>query len=100
MNVSDMDAACNAFVRSQSIFVVIKTMETRVTPFSVRNADSKLLKTPVEVRLETNESTNIERLKKRQKHYDIQTVQHLVAKKDDEIRGHTAFLTFACKFFS
>ncbi|CCI40062.1 unnamed protein product [Albugo candida] len=81
-------------------YELIKTMETRVTPFSVRNADSKILKTPVEVRLETNESTNIERLKKRQKHYDIQTVQHLVAKKDDEIRGHTAFLTFACKFFS
>lgn len=25
--------------------------------------------------------------------------EHVVAKKDDEIRGHTAFLTFACKFF-
>lgn len=24
---------------------------------------------------------------------------HVVAKKDDEIRGHTAFLTFAFKFF-
>lgn len=24
---------------------------------------------------------------------------HIVAKKDDEIRGHTAFLTFASKFF-
>lgn len=25
--------------------------------------------------------------------------EHIVAKKDDEIRGHTAFLTFASKFF-
>lgn len=25
--------------------------------------------------------------------------EHIVAKKDDEIRGHTAYLTFATKFF-
>nr|CCA16504.1 tRNA (adenineN(1))methyltransferase catalytic subunit putative [Albugo laibachii Nc14] len=83
-------------------YELIKTIETRVIPYSVRNIESKVLKCPEEEeKVASNGLQIIEsiRLKKRQKQFDAQMIPNLVAKKDDEIRGHTAFLTFACKFF-
>lgn len=61
MNVGDMEFVYINIERSQNIFSLIKTMETLVIPFDVRNVDSRILKSHAEaVSVATNESKIIE----------------------------------------
>lgn len=102
---------------SLSSAAVIRTVETRLVPYSARNID---LPTPdfgfekaaasddqpseeseaprSDTAATTEEPTKVTGQKR--KLNDKHVGEHLVAKKYDEIRGHTAFLTFASKFFA
>lgn len=103
---------------------VIRTIETRLVPYNSRRIDlpvpdfgfGKKVKTEngsvttmgdVDKEAEqdsakTQEEKEQERKKnggRKRKYVPGGVGEHIVAKKDDEIRGHTAYLTFATKFF-
>ncbi len=89
------------------ICLVIRTIETRLVPYSTRNIDlpvpdfgfgtiesnTSVNAAAATEKNDTNETNGTN--KRKAKHLG----EHIVAKRDDEIRGHTAFLTFAAKFF-
>ncbi|KAI9915000.1 hypothetical protein PsorP6_007761 [Peronosclerospora sorghi] len=103
-------------------FDLIRTIETRLVPYNSRRIDlpvpdfgfetngktSKEAATiaKADEKLEDNSTSNedekgkgTKRCSGRKRKYVPGGVgQHIVAKKDDEIRGHTAYLTFATKF--
>lgn len=107
---------------------VIRTIETRLVPYSSRNIDlpvpdfgfAKKEAEPAAASPsgdgESADSTSqqedsadtaddkqqsAERVTGKKRKLNGKSVgAHVVAKKDDEIRGHTAYLTFATKFFA
>ncbi|KAG7376437.1 tRNA (adenine(58)-N(1))-methyltransferase catalytic subunit trmt61a [Phytophthora pseudosyringae] len=116
----------NVFIFSSSVLLllkVIRTIETRLVPYNSRRIDlpvpdfgfGKKVKTEngataaTDVQKEVGEDsakTDEEKEKERKKNGGRKRKyvpggvgEHIVAKKDDEIRGHTAYLTFANKFF-
>jgi hypothetical protein len=98
---------------------VIRTIETRLVPYNSRRIDlpvpdfgfGKKAKTENGAAagkeeetdaVKTKEEEEKERKKnggRKRKYVPGGVGEHIVAKKDDEIRGHTAYLTFATKFF-
>lgn len=106
---------------SFSLMLVIRTIETRLVPYSSRNIDLPVpdfgfpKKTEAEPTTENGSAASTPEEGKsddagktessgpvvgRKRKYNGKSVgEHIVAKKDDEIRGHTAYLTFATKFF-
>ncbi|CAI5725267.1 unnamed protein product [Peronospora effusa] len=97
-------------------FELIRTIETRLIPYNSRRIDlpvpdfgfGKKVQTKngtatlTDVENELEEETEQERKKiggRKRKYVPGGVGEHIVAKKDDEIRGHTAYLTFATKFF-
>ena len=95
---------------------MIRTIETRLIPYNSRRIDlpvpdfgfekKELTKneatTMTDSANELEEDTEQERKKnggRKRKYVPGGVGKHIVAKKDDEIRGHTAYLTFATKFF-
>ncbi|KAJ0406648.1 hypothetical protein P43SY_009759 [Pythium insidiosum] len=88
-------------------YEMIKTIETRLVPYSARRVD---LPTP-DFGFDSAESTDATAnddsasdaapsSKKRRLVNGKSVGDSLLARKDQEIRGHTAFLTFASKFFA
>ncbi|KAL4168947.1 hypothetical protein KRP22_009876 [Phytophthora ramorum] len=97
-------------------FELIRTIETRLVPYNSRRIDlpvpdfgfGKKAKPENAAAVEegdvvkTEEEKEQERKKnggRKRKYVAGGVGEHIVAKKDDEIRGHTAYLTFATKFF-
>lgn len=89
---------------------VIRTIETRLIPYQSRKIDlptpdfglsaDSTTQSADAVTLAATESTSSgEEMKAPGGKKRRFNGEHVVAKKDDEIRGHTAFLTFAVKFF-
>ncbi|KAE9007590.1 hypothetical protein PR001_g15683 [Phytophthora rubi] len=116
--IEQVQKTCDA-LRSAN-FELIRTIETRLVPYNSRRIDlpvpdfgfGKKVKTEngaveaVKVEKETPAKTEEEKEKERKKNGGRKRKyvpggvgEHIVAKKDDEIRGHTAYLTFATKFF-
>lgn len=85
--------------------VVIRTIETRLVPYSSRVIELPVpsfeepytAPTPAAASADKNAAAPVAGRKRRLTGKG--EGEHIVAKKDDEIRGHTAFLTFASKFF-
>lgn len=78
---------------------MIKTIETRLIPYTARTAELMIPDFGGEA-METPEELQTRLRAKKRKLVDGQGIkQTLAAKKDTDIRGHTAFLTFASKFF-
>lgn len=98
---------------------VIRTIETRLVPYSARNIDLPVPNFGVASKADdsTDEATDEQAsnggadaqgdkqdgaaavVGRKRKLKGKSLGEHVVAKKDDEIRGHTAYLTFATKFF-
>ncbi|KAG6950924.1 hypothetical protein JG687_00013943 [Phytophthora cactorum] len=101
---------------------MIRTIETRLVPYNSRRIDlpvpdfgfgikvktengsaaSTVNEQKEEDSIKTEEEKEKERKKnggRKRKYVPGGVGEHIVAKKDDEIRGHTAYLTFATKFF-
>lgn len=110
-------------ISSYSPHAVIRTIETRLVPYSARNIDLPVPNFGVAKKAEEStdeqgndaatQETNGNAEKQDEKQEGAAGVvgrkrklkgksvgEHIVAKKDDEIRGHTAYLTFATKFFA
>ncbi|KAL3657620.1 hypothetical protein V7S43_017424 [Phytophthora oleae] len=115
--IEQVQKTCGA-LRSAN-FELIRTIETRLVPYNSRRIDlpvpdfgfGKKVKTnsgdanatpETEEANKTEEEKEKERKKnggRKRKYVPGGVGEHIVAKKDDEIRGHTAYLTFATKFF-
>jgi hypothetical protein len=84
--------------------IVIKTIETRLVPYSARNIDlpvpdfgDKFHESEQAPPSSSEKQEDDDVVGKKRKRF---VGDHVVSKKDSEIRGHTAFLTFATKFFT
>lgn len=122
--IEQVQKTCGA-LRSAN-FELIRTIETRLVPYNSRLIDlpvpdfgfGKKVKTAsgAAKKEESDESAKDSATDKTEESNDGEGKQkktpgrkrkyvpggsgdHIVAKKDDEIRGHTAYLTFATKFF-
>ncbi|POM65189.1 tRNA (adenine-N(1)-)-methyltransferase catalytic subunit [Phytophthora palmivora] len=116
--IEQVQKTCGALRNAN--FELIRTIETRLVPYNSRRIDlpvpdfgfGKKIKTDngttasttdvqeLEEDLKTEEEKERKKNGGRKRKYVPGGVgEHIVAKKDDEIRGHTAYLTFATKFF-
>lgn len=112
--IEQVQKTCDA-LRSAN-FELIRTIETRLVPYNSRRIDlpvpdfgfGKKAKTEngatclTESEQDTKTDEEKEHKKdggRKRKYVPGGVGEHIVAKKDDEIRGHTAYLTFATKFF-
>ncbi|CAI5710822.1 unnamed protein product [Hyaloperonospora brassicae] len=118
--IEQVQKTCDA-LRSAN-FELIRTIETRLVPYNSRRIDLPVpdfgfgkkvkavngdaaaegLKREVDeddgqVEKGTKGQTKV--ADRKRKYVPGGVGEHIVAKKDDEIRGHTAYLTFATKFF-
>jgi hypothetical protein len=100
-------------------FAVIRTIETRLVPYSARSIDLPVPNFGIASKTDdlTDEATDEQTsngeadtqgdkqdgatavVGRKRKLKGKSVGEHIVGKKDDEIRGHTAYLTFATKFF-
>ncbi|EGZ05613.1 hypothetical protein PHYSODRAFT_533988 [Phytophthora sojae] len=120
--IEQVQKTCGA-LRSAN-FELIRTIETRLVPYNSRRIDlpvpdfgfgkkvktengaaaaaaaAEAAKQAEEDAAKTEEEKERKKNGGRKRKYVPGGVgEHIVAKKDDEIRGHTAYLTFATKFF-
>ncbi|CAH0519857.1 unnamed protein product [Peronospora belbahrii] len=120
--IEQVQKTCDALKSAN--FELIRTIETRLVPYNSRRIDlpvpdfgfGKKVSTRTEatkmtcvekelnedMSKDTKEEKELERKKNggcKRKYIPGGVGDHIVAKKDDEIRGHTAYLTFATKFF-
>ncbi|TDH67723.1 hypothetical protein CCR75_001949 [Bremia lactucae] len=101
-------------------FELIRTIETRLVPYNSRRIDLPVpdfgfgqkvnpKKDGESIILDEQTERDTPGIDEEKKHLKVDerkrkyvpggVGEHIVAKKDDEIRGHTAYLTFATKFF-
>ncbi|KAF1774146.1 S-adenosyl-L-methionine-dependent methyltransferase [Phytophthora cactorum] len=98
-----------------TLSAMIRTIETRLVPYNSRRIDLPVpdfgfgIKVKTEngsaastVNEQKEEDSTRQRRKRRRnaRRMVAASAKHIVAKKDDEIRGHTAYLTFATNFLS
>ncbi|KAF1318113.1 tRNA methyltransferase, partial [Globisporangium splendens] len=108
--IEQVQKTCDAL--REAGFEMIRTIETRLVPYSARNIDLPTPDFGFENKTEAAEANGAGSAPsaeddspkpvtgQKRKASDKHIGEHLVAKKYDEIRGHTAFLTFASKFFA
>ncbi|CEG38010.1 s-adenosyl-l-methionine-dependent methyltransferases superfamily protein [Plasmopara halstedii] len=115
--IEQVQKTCDA-LRSAN-FELIRTIETRLVPYNSRRIDlpvpdfgfGKKVKTEngsasstmneqdINSTIMDDETEGKSNGGRKRKYVPGGVGEHIVAKKDDEIRGHTAYLTFATKFF-